>query len=381
MKRRLSRGLRWLAIVGVGACASSSSDVPGGGGAGGATSKERLVITADWLNRSLTLLDYDRLVDGRSGASEAILRTFDLSEYAPGPVEVELTPDGETAVVSVGPAFFDSLPGLVGNPEIALGGTLLIVDLATGEVDQVQTQDVPLGIAVSPDGRRAYTANYGTAGDRGDSLSVIDLVDKRVVAEVVVGQGPEQVALSPDGTLGIINVVSAGGIRVFRTSDISGSLSEIVQTGSDPSDVSFLGGNDRAIVANSQSFDLTLLDTSDPANPIVLDSAPLGVGIPYGVTYVPSRDEVLATSSPPSPNMPTNLVTVTAGDDALSVGSPNRLEGESFLLTAAVDEEGAFAFLAHLVDHQLSIVDLQTGDTRSIAWQEAPGPSYVAVRR
>jgi YVTN family beta-propeller protein len=339
-----------------------------------------LVVTADWLNRSLTLLDYARLVDGRSSAPEAILRTVDLSEYAPGPIEVELTPDGETAVVSVGPAFFDSLPGLVGDPDIAAGGTLLVIDLPTGDVEEVQTQDVPLGIAVSPDGRFAYTANYGTAEDRGDSLSVIDLDERRVVAEVVVGEGPEQVALSPDGTLGIINVVSAGGVRVFRTADIAATLSEVVQTGRDPSDVSFLAGNDRAIVANSQGFDLTLLDTSDPANPFVLDSAPLGIGIPYGVTYVPSRDEVLATSSAPSPDLPTNRVTVTARDDALVVGSPVRLDGENFLLAAAVDSEGSFAFFAHIVDQQLSIVDLETGETRSIAWLQSPGPSYVAVQ-
>ena len=67
------------------------------------------------------VLDYDKLVDGESDAAAAIMRTIDLSDWEPGPIELELTPDGSTAVVSVGPAFFDGQPGLVGDPEIPPG--------------------------------------------------------------------------------------------------------------------------------------------------------------------------------------------------------------------------------------------------------------------
>ena len=100
-----------------------------------------------------------------------MLGTIDLADWEPGPIEVEITPDGKTAVVSIGPAFFDDLPGLVGDPEIPEGGTLLIVDLESGVADEVQTKSVPLGIAISPDGMTAYTANYGTGVARGSSLS------------------------------------------------------------------------------------------------------------------------------------------------------------------------------------------------------------------
>ncbi len=265
-------------------CDSSSESAAGTGGSagtggvGGAGGAPRLVVTADWLNQSLTLFDYDKLIDGQSDASQAIVDTIDLSDWEPGPIELEITPDGKTAVVSVGPAFFDSLSGLLGDPEIPPGGTLLIVDLETGTADEIQTEDVPLGIAISPDGRRAYTANYGTADARGDTLSVIDIPGRQLIADVQVGSGPEQVALSPDGTLGIVNVVSGGGIRIFQTSDVAGTLSEVLETGSDPSDVSFLDGNDRAVVANSFGFDVTLVDTSNPSSPSVIESVPVGVG-------------------------------------------------------------------------------------------------------
>ncbi len=372
----------------LGGCGSSSSSAGGSGGSagiggtGGSGGATRLVVTADWLNQSLTLLDYDKLIDGQSDAAASIMDTIDLSAWEPGPIELEITPDGKTAVVSVGPAFFDSLPGLVGNVEIAPGGTLLIVDLESGIVDEVQTEDVPLGIAISPDGARAYTANYGTTDARGDSISVIDIPGRRIIEEITVGSGPEQIALSPDGSLGIVNVVSAGGIRIFQTSDVGGTMSEAIETGSDPSGVSFLGSNDRAVVANSFGFDVTLIDTSNPGSPTVLDSVPVGVGVPYGVTFVPLLNAILAPTNATGPDLPTHMVAITSSEDNLALLSTVQLSGGNFPLTVAVEPEGKFAFVAHIVDHKLSIISLYPGtvETRAIEWLSAPGPSYVAVQ-
>ncbi len=44
-----------------------------------------------------------------------------------------------------------------------------------------------MGIAISPDGALAYTANYGMTGAPGDSLSVIDIASREVVEEITVG--------------------------------------------------------------------------------------------------------------------------------------------------------------------------------------------------
>ncbi len=370
----------WLGFCVLGLALAGCESSSGPAGAGGADGEPRLVVTADWLNQSLTLLDYDKLIDGQSDAASSILDTIDLSNWEPGPIEVELTPDGKTAVVSVGPAFFDGLPGLVGDPEIPAGGTLLIVDLATGLADAIQTEDVPLGIAISPDGSRAYTANYGTADARGDTLSIIDIPGRRLIEDIQVGSGPEQVALSPDGSLGIVNIVSRSGVRIFQTSDAAGTMSEVLETGSDPSDVSFLDGNDRAVVANTFSFNVTLIDSSEPSRPTVIESVPLGIGVPYGLTYVPSRDEILAPANVTGAGMPTNLVTIARAGDTLTPGAPLQLAGGNFPLAAAADSTGDFAFVAHTADHKLSIIDLATDEVRAIEWLTQSGPSYVAVQ-
>jgi YVTN family beta-propeller protein len=360
--------------------ASGSGGSAGMGGAGGTGGSPKLVVTADWLNQSLTLLDYGRLVDGASDGPSSVLGTIDLADWEPGPIEVEITPDGKTAVVSVGPGYFDGLPGLVGDPEIPEGGALLVVDLESGVADEVQTKDVPFGIAISPDGTIAYTANYGTGAARGSSLSVIDIPGRRVIEEVDVGSGPEQVALSPDGSLGIVNIVSGRGIRIFQTSDVAGTMSEVLETGSDPSDVSFLDGNDRAAVVNTLGFDVTLIDTSDPSSPSVISSVPVGGGVPYGLTYVPSRDELLAPTNPARPGIATNLLTIARTGDTLTPSAPLQLSGENFPLTAAADSAGDFAFVAHIVDQKLSTIELESGALRAVTWLAGPGPSYVAVQ-
>ncbi|MFF4794411.1 YncE family protein, partial [Streptomyces sp. NPDC001276] len=53
----------------------------------------------------------------------------------------------------------------------------------------------PVGVAVSQDGRRAYTANAGSA-----SVSVIDTATNRTVGNPIhVGGFPVWVVVSPDG--------------------------------------------------------------------------------------------------------------------------------------------------------------------------------------
>ncbi len=123
----------WLACyvagLALGGCDASTSSSGGSGGAGGSGGsggmggnggsggETRLVVTADWLSQSLTLLDYDKLVDGQS--------------------------DGPSAVVSVGPAFFDSgvTNMLIGSPEVPPGGTLLVVDLESGDATEIEISD------------------------------------------------------------------------------------------------------------------------------------------------------------------------------------------------------------------------------------------------
>ena len=161
----------------------------------------------------------------------------------------------------------------------------------------------------------------------------------------------------------------------METGDVAGTLSPLLPTGNDPSDVSFLRDESRVVVANSFSLDVTLVATSNPSMPSVIESVAIAGGFPYGVTYVPSRQQILAPTGTGS-----NWVTIDVQDDDLIPSEPVPLPGGAFPLTAAADSKGDFAFVAHIADHVLSVVDLDTGESRAIEWLSEPGPSYVAVQ-
>jgi YVTN family beta-propeller protein len=341
-----------------------------------APASEGRVVTADYLNRSLTVFDRGRLASGRCDAAQAMVggRPLDLAEWAPGPLQVELTPDGTRAVVAVGPGFFAGGGQLlIGAPEPPPGGALLVVSLEPFEVlATIPTAHVPMGIAVAPDGARAYTANFGDAQEAGTTLTVVDLVTLTRVSDVEVGSQPEQVALSPDGTLGIVNLTS-GFVRVFETADVAGSLSAPLAVGTDPSDVTFVPGTPWAVVVNSVSTDMAVVDVTDPAAPEVHATVSLAGHIPYGVTWVPGTSTVLVTT------LLGPLVPVDLAADPPAAGAPMALPGGPFPLTVAVDPLGAHGFVPHPRDRLLSVVDLATREATSVEWLDEPGPTWAAA--
>jgi len=68
----------------------------------------------------------------------------------------------------------------------------------------------PINVAVSPDAKIALTADLGaatTSDGSVDTISVVDLEAKppRIIDRVVVGDGPEGLAISPKGDVAVVN--------------------------------------------------------------------------------------------------------------------------------------------------------------------------------
>ena len=105
--------------------------------------------------------------------------------------------------------FPNSPPGTTGSAEIPCGQTYSIAS------DGVSTS-YPLGIAVSPDSKTAYAVL-----DNNDTLTKIDLTAAKPVegAEIRVGNVPNSVVISPDGTTAYVSN-EAG--RVATASDFQG---------------------------------------------------------------------------------------------------------------------------------------------------------------
>lgn len=73
--------------------------------------------------------------------------------------------------------------------------TLSVVDLSQRKVvAEIRTGKQPHGLRMSPDGREIYVANTGD-----DTVSVIDVATAKEVARIPVGKAPAQVGFTPDG--------------------------------------------------------------------------------------------------------------------------------------------------------------------------------------
>jgi DNA-binding beta-propeller fold protein YncE len=150
------------------------------------------------INRAGTLA----LVANRADNSISVLRItgnkvemIDTVAMGESVSHVRFTPDGKRALVTKFP-----------------GHKVAVLDIS-GEKVSYNKYDMAVGlwpynIDVTPDGRLALTAdngNSGAADGQVDTVSVIDLdaTPPRVVDKVVVGDGPEGLAISPTGKLAV----------------------------------------------------------------------------------------------------------------------------------------------------------------------------------
>jgi YVTN family beta-propeller protein len=82
---------------------------------------------------------------------------------------------------------------------------MAVIDTATNQITKViQVGPDPQGVAVSPNGRRAYVVNSCSG-----TVSLVDIPSSKAVAELEVGFNPGAVAVSPDG--GHVYVANRGG--------------------------------------------------------------------------------------------------------------------------------------------------------------------------
>lgn len=227
------------------------------------------------------------------------------------------------------------------------------VTIAAVNVQLAQTTvgDRPNGIALTPDGTRAYIANQGV-----NTVSVVDTATNAVVATVAVASPPTAVVVSPDGTrayvtsqtgtVSVINTatntainvggatrgiaVSPDGSRVYATMPNLGQVvaidtatRSIVATfggvGLIPNRIVVAPDGGRAYVTNNASASVAVLDLV--TNTVVTSIAV--ATIPNVLAISPDGSRVYVTSAD------TNAVTIidTAGDtviNTINVGSPSR---------------------------------------------------------
>ncbi|WP_406856355.1 YncE family protein [Alsobacter sp. KACC 23698] len=109
---------------------------------------------------------------------------------------VAISPDGRRAMAMKFPAHKAAMLDIDASGKVTYGK----VDLPTGQW--------PYNGAISPDGKFALTADNGNSGASDGSVDTVSVIDleaspPRIVDRVVVGDGPEGLAISPKGDVAV----------------------------------------------------------------------------------------------------------------------------------------------------------------------------------
>lgn len=171
--------------------------------------------------------------------------------------------------------------------------TVSLVDLGSGKVVKTLPVGVaPHEVAVSPDGRRALIANYGTREQPGSTLTLIDVPDARVVKTLDLG-GYKR----PHG------MVFVDGRRALVTCEANKALIEVdvdagkvvreIATGEEVSHmVAVTPDGSRAFVANIGSGTVTAIDLAAGKS---LGNLKTGAGT-EGIDVTPDGRQVWVTA-------------------------------------------------------------------------------------
>jgi DNA-binding beta-propeller fold protein YncE len=126
------------------------------------------------------------------GTDVKVIDTIDMGDIVS---HVEFTPDGKRALATKFNTHKVSLLDINGDKV-----TYSKIDLPTGQW--------PYNVAVAPSGKIALTADNGASGSSDGSVDTVSVVDLeanpiRITDRVVVGDGPEGLAISPKGDVAV----------------------------------------------------------------------------------------------------------------------------------------------------------------------------------
>ena len=256
----------------------------------------------------------------------------------------------------------------------AAGGTLVVlnkseataslIDLEAGNVvATLPTGEGPHEVAVSPDGRLALASNYGTRVAPGSTLTLIDIPGARVVKTIELGEyrRPHGVAWLQDGKRAL---VTAEAQKALLTIDVeAGKVAGAILTDQDVSHmVAVLPDGSRAFVANIGSGTVTAIDLSRGK---VLAQIPTGKGA-EGIDITPDGRQVWVT------NRAEDTVSVL---DPSGLKSLATLESKAFPIRARATPDGK-----HVLVSNAKTGDVAVFDTRTRALVRRIGLQAAAVK-
>ena len=215
-----------------------------------------LALVTNRVDKSISVLSI-------KGTDVKVIDTVDMGDIVS---HVEFTPDGKRALATKFNAHKVALLDIDGDKV-----TYTKLDLPTGQW--------PYNVAVAPGGKIALTADNGGAGSSDGSVDTVSVVDLelnpiRITDRVVVGDGPEGLAISPKGDVAVAVILAGSNNKSAYFYKRNGSLAVLringkkvtkvgdVEVGGLPEGAAFTPDGKYLFVGNYLDQDLSILKVS-----------------------------------------------------------------------------------------------------------------------
>jgi len=129
------------------------------------------------------------------------------------------------------------------------------VRIRSGEAPPAVPHRSPVGLALLPGGQRALTANHIA-----DSVSLVDLVQGKVLAEQAVGRKPAAIAAARDGRRAAVSNLWSGSVTLLEVRDAALRVLAEVKVGSLPRGLLFAPDGATLYVALAGADEVISLD-------------------------------------------------------------------------------------------------------------------------
>jgi DNA-binding beta-propeller fold protein YncE len=214
----------------------------------------KMALVANRADNSISVLS----VDGTD------VKVTDTITFPDSVAHVIFTPDGKRALAVRFPAHKISVLDVAGDKV-----TYNKLDLPTGQW--------PYNVVVTPNGKIALTSDNGNSGASDgsiDTTSVIDLEANppRIIDRVVVGDGPEGLAMSPKGDLAVAAILRGsnankkaffynknGSLSILKIDGQKVTKTQDIEVGGLPEAVAFTPDGNYVLAGNYMDQDFSIL--------------------------------------------------------------------------------------------------------------------------
>jgi YVTN family beta-propeller protein len=217
------------------------------------------------------------------------------------------------------------------------GGTVSVIDTATNSVvgSPIAVEaSSPIAIAITPDGTRAYVANFDS-----NSVSVINTATNTLIgAPIAVGTRPRGVAITPDGTHAYVANSQSRTVSVIDIATNTVVGSPIALGAYTPNNLAITPNGTRAYLTCGCGDGVAVIDSLTNTE---IGVVPIPASLPYSVAITPDGTRAYVTTIGGSVNA---VYVIDTATNTVS-GAAIPLPGE-FGAAVAITPDGTRAYVA-----------------------------------